>query len=88
MMVGLVAVTGANGFVGQAVCAELVARGVTVRRLVRVIGASLDVVAVGEISRETDWEAALTGVDAVVHLAARVHMITDSSADPLADSAG
>lgn len=85
MMVGLVAVTGANGFVGQAVCAELVARGVTVRRLVRVIGASLDVVAVGEISRETDWEAALTGVDAVVHLAARVHMITDSSADPLAE---
>lgn len=84
MPVGLVAVTGANGFVGQTVCAELVARGVPVRRLVRETGTFLNVMAVGEICRETDWAAALTGVDVIVHLAGRAHMRTKNVVDPLA----
>jgi len=32
----------------------------------------------------TDWTRALQGVDAVVHLAARAHVMQDSAADPLA----
>ncbi len=34
---------------------------------------------------DTDWRAALRGVDAVFHLAARVHVMHDTSADPLLD---
>jgi nucleoside-diphosphate-sugar epimerase len=32
----------------------------------------------------TDWEEALEGVEAVVHLAARVHVVDDRAPDPLA----
>ncbi|WP_371816990.1 NAD-dependent epimerase/dehydratase family protein [Rhodoferax sp. AJA081-3] len=34
-MSGIVAVTGANGFVGRALCAEAVRRGLTVRGITR-----------------------------------------------------
>jgi nucleoside-diphosphate-sugar epimerase len=40
--------------------------------------------AVGDIGPETDWHVALGGVEAVVHLAARVHVMRDTSVDPLA----
>lgn len=41
-------------------------------------------VPIGNICGSTDWSSALVGVDAVVHLAARVHIMDDTSADPLA----
>jgi UDP-glucose 4-epimerase len=40
---------------------------------------------VGDISRFTRWTDALDGIDTVIHLAARVHMMHDASADPLAE---
>ncbi|MGC8495189.1 MAG: UDP-glucose 4-epimerase family protein [Syntrophobacteraceae bacterium] len=40
-------------------------------------------VSVGEIGPQTDWSCAFTGVDAAVHLAARVHIMRDSVAEPL-----
>jgi nucleoside-diphosphate-sugar epimerase len=40
---------------------------------------------VEDLGPDTDWSAALAGVDAAVHLAARVHVMHDPSADPLAD---
>ena len=36
---------------------------------------------VDDIGPDTDWRSALAGVDAVVHLAARAHVLRDSSAD-------
>jgi UDP-glucose 4-epimerase len=39
---------------------------------------------VGEIGANTGWQRAVDGCDAVVHLAARVHVMRDSAADPLA----
>ncbi|AHG46133.1 NAD-dependent dehydratase [Rhizobium leguminosarum bv. trifolii CB782] len=38
-----------------------------------------------DITSETDWTAALDGVDVVVHLAARVHIMNDRAADPLTE---
>jgi nucleoside-diphosphate-sugar epimerase len=38
-----------------------------------------------DLAAEGDWKAALDGVDAVVHCAARVHVMRDTSADPLAE---
>ena len=37
----------------------------------------------GNIDAHTQWQAALDGVDVVVHLAARVHVMHETDADPL-----
>ena len=80
-------VTGANGFVGSALCVEAALRGHNVRAALRshapVAGAK-DVVAVGDIDGQTDWHAALHGIDVIIHLAARVHVMREAAADPLA----
>lgn len=81
-----VLVSGANGFVGRPLCSALERAGYRVRRCCRLASAAgQHDVAVGEIGPDTDWNAALSGVDAVVHLAARVHVMKDRAADPLAE---
>lgn len=87
-----VAVTGANGFVGQAVCKALLAKGYQVRALLRRSDAladlepdpALDARIVGDINATTDWADHLAGSQAVIHLAARVHVMNDQSDNPLA----
>jgi nucleoside-diphosphate-sugar epimerase len=83
-------VTGATGFVGSALCPALKSFGdiraalwnETERQL---LPPYVSPVVVGSITRDTDWTQALDGIDAIVHLAARVHVMKDSSSDPLAD---
>ncbi|MFM2408801.1 MAG: hypothetical protein RL358_1543 [Pseudomonadota bacterium] len=77
-----VLVTGANGFVGQALCAALRERGEIVRSAVRVAH-DAEQIAVGEINANTDWTNALQGCGTVIHLAARVHVMNDTSTNPL-----
>jgi nucleoside-diphosphate-sugar epimerase len=81
-------VTGANGFVGRALCAEAVLRGMAVRGITRVpcdLPFSVENIAVGDIDSNTDWHNALKGCEVVIHLAARVHVMVDTSLDPLAE---
>lgn len=83
-----VMVTGANGFVGQALCAEVIQRGFHIRgatRSVCELPVGVEPVIVGEIDGKTDWTSALHSVDVVIHLAARVHVMKDAAADPLAE---
>jgi len=75
-------ITGARGFVGQALCDVLRERGCVVRAAVRVAHQA-EYVAVGEINAHTDWIQALQGVDTVIHLAARVHVMHDDAENPL-----
>ena len=49
------------------------------------LSAAGETVTVVAIDGETDWSAALSGVDAVMHLAARVHVMKDKAADPLTE---
>jgi nucleoside-diphosphate-sugar epimerase len=81
-----VLVTGATGFVGRHL---LRSRGAyTVRAAVR-SGAAADAAAelgaepavVGSIDEHTDWTPALRGIEHVVHLAARVHVMDATAAD-------
>lgn len=83
-------VTGANGFVGRALCETLVKRGHFVRAAARdfkdlnLPAGSMEKFPVPGISGKTQWSAALKDVDVVIHLAARVHVMRDEASDPLA----
>ncbi len=83
-----VLITGANGFVGQALCATAVSSDFLIKGVVRVpqsLPAAVETVVIGAIDGNTDWHNALQGINVVVHLAARVHIMNDQSADPLSD---
>lgn len=81
-----IGVTGANGFVGGYLLPALREAGHHVTALVRSpTGLDLktvdEIVAIPTIDRDSDvtvLEAAMAGLDAVVHLAARVHVMDDS----------
>ncbi len=79
--------TGATGFVGSSLVVRLAREGVEIRACVRRDNAELpkcvQVVRVGNLTAETEWSHALSGVDVVVHAAARVHVMQDAAADPL-----
>lgn len=81
-------VTGADGFVGSALCKYLLKQGEIVKGTVRyqdqkAPGGVMRIVS-GEINADTCWQKALGSVDVIIHTAARVHVMDDSSADPLA----
>ena len=82
-------VTGASGFVGAALCRDLLARGLDVRGAVRSMHPSFSVsgiesVVVGNLDAATDWSSALPGVDCVIHCAARAHVMQETEVDALA----
>lgn len=77
-------ITGANGFVGRALCIHLAASSHAVCSAVRALSGLPEEVVVGSINKNTDWRAALAGCNAVIHLAARVHIMNDTEQDPLA----
>lgn len=85
-----VAVTGATGFVGHALLAALVqyehfsACGLVRRVPVNALP-HMEYLSVGELGGRQDWRAALTGMDVLVHTAARVHVMNDIATDPLAE---
>lgn len=76
-------VTGANGFVGTSLSETLRNRGISFTSAVRRMTKDFQV-AVGDLTENTDWSGALSDCGAVVHLAARVHVMDDKSNDPLA----
>ncbi|WP_374402334.1 NAD-dependent epimerase/dehydratase family protein [Niveibacterium sp.] len=79
-------VTGANGFVGSALVPQLKARGYRVRAALRQarLGAWDESVVIGDLNSTVDWRVAVSGVDAIWHLAARVHVMNETETDPLA----
>lgn len=88
----MILVTGASGFVGQALCAHLMSRGKSVRAVVRDKSAATlrfvgnsEMCTVGNICTTTDWSMALESVHCVIHCAARAHIMRDESVEPLTE---
>ena len=81
-------VTGAHGFVGKGLCTELLRCGHAVRAVSRSAKPKSDDFEqriMGPIDGKTDWSDSLSDLDVVIHLAARVHVMHDTSADPIAE---
>lgn len=82
-------ITGATGFVGSALVAELVRSNAAVVAAVRQNKASLPEQVrqypMGDLSADINWSNALEEVEVVIHLAARVHVMQDGAMDPLAE---
>jgi nucleoside-diphosphate-sugar epimerase len=78
-------VTGASGFVGAALVQRLKADGRCVYPALRKKISSPDARLAPDLSATANWRPALQGVDVIVHTAARVHVMNDNAADPLAE---
>jgi len=86
----MILVTGAGGFVGRTLCAEL-ARTETLRVVgrsapapeLRAIG--IDSFMAADLATYSDWQPAMTGVEIIIHLAARTHVLHEQAADPLGE---
>ena len=80
-------ITGATGFIGKALSQALRNSGFDLRAAVRQRDIKLpidyEVVQIGDIGPRTDWQEALVGVDTIIHLAARVHIMHKVATDPL-----
>lgn len=82
-------VTGASGFVGSRLINSRCQRseGVLFRAVSRKplldLKPNTEAILISNIDRNTQWSVALKDVDVIVHLAARVHVMEDRSADPL-----
>lgn len=82
-----VLLTGASGFVGSAVLGRLQAgtqHSVSAVQRRSTSHAPDSVHLVPTLDADTDWSAALTGCDVVIHAAARVHVMNEHAIDPLA----
>lgn len=89
-----VLVTGASGFVGQKLCSRLLEQGYQVRAAVRTDdgnrtpeqsgrGVRAERVIVKDLTDPSRWAAAMSEMDGIVHLAARVHVMREAVANPL-----
>ena len=88
-----VLVTGADGFVGRYICRKLIESGYSLRAgvrnvesipdLQRAVPGLSDSSLLGDLGASPELRGPLAGVSAVMHLAARVHVMKDSSGNPL-----
>jgi len=80
-----VLITGAGGFVGDALCRRLSASGCRVVGIFRDQPAPRDWMEIrttGDLTQLSDFKDVVEGMDAVIHLAARVHMMGDTATAP------
>lgn len=80
-------VTGATGFVGQALCAYLLKHGHSFSAVVRQegrLGGEIPTILVPNLNKHTDLSSVLSDVDVLIHLAGRAHVMHETEADAYA----
>ncbi|MBC2775036.1 NAD-dependent epimerase/dehydratase family protein [Rhizobium sp. AQ_MP] len=75
-------VTGSTGFVGSNMVQTLRSNAMNVRAISR--EKRPDTEAINSYGADTDWSQQLKGVDCIIHLAARVHVMHETASDPIA----
>jgi nucleoside-diphosphate-sugar epimerase len=83
-------ITGATGFIGSYLLQTLSQQKYQITGAVRKdfyppLSMSINIAKVGEIDDQTDWQEALQGIDTVIHLAARAHIINETIPNPEAE---
>jgi nucleoside-diphosphate-sugar epimerase len=87
----VILVTGATGFVGEAVVQRLLVENnlqsvaVAVRQDKQPWPDRVVPHVTGDLDASSDWSTALVGISTVVHCAARVHVMADTTAEPLTE---
>lgn len=74
-------VTGASGFIGSRIIKAMTQRGLPLRGVTRETIPGL--VSIPTYGPNMDWGNYLEGVETIVHLAARVHVMRETASDPL-----
>jgi UDP-4-keto-D-FucNAc 4-reductase len=84
---GTVLVTGASGFIGAVTCDALRQAGWHVQGAVRERAEHQGLITVGDIGAMTvaDWRPILVGVEVIIHLAGRAHVLKETMANPLTE---
>jgi UDP-4-keto-D-FucNAc 4-reductase len=84
---GTVLVTGASGFIGTVTCDALRQAGWNVLGTVRERADHQGLIAVGDIGAMTvaDWLPLMVGVEVIIHLAGRAHVLKETMANPLTE---
>ena len=83
-------VTGSTGFVGTSLIGRLIKDQFSVSASLRHVSRNefntdVNLISIGHMTPSQDWIHALQGIDVVIHLAARSHILNDRSKDPLAE---
>lgn len=80
--------TGGSGFIGRALIKELHQKwplNVAMRRNLSDLPPNCTYFPIDDISQSTEFSLALSGCDAVIHAAARVHVLGETATDPLSE---
>ncbi len=81
--------TGASGFVGKALVTRLQSEDVVLhacyRHLPDSLPSGIKAIEMPDLGMQQLWTSALTGIELVVHAAARVHVMQEMAVDPLAE---
>lgn len=83
-----IVLTGASGFVASHLMPKLLPYWsvlAALRSNADQLPAKVNAVNVGDIDGNTDWHPVLSGIDTVIHLAARAHILQEQAADPEAE---
>lgn len=80
-------ITGATGFVGSRLCERLLNNNINFKAVIRKASANktLNEIIVKDLAKEPLNGEDLDGIDTIIHLAARVHILKDKSKSPLAE---